>query len=93
MISILSNEKCCFFCKTTIGLHKHHIFFGANRKKSDKDGCWVYLCAKHHNMSDKSVHFDRNLDLLLKKKCEQVWIDYYGKSKEDFRIRYGKNYL
>ena len=29
----------------------------------------------------------------IQKIAEQAWIDYYGKTKDDFRKRYGKNYL
>ena len=93
MKSLISDKKECYVCKTIFNLHKHHIFFGANRKKSDQDGCWVYLCANHHNMSDKGVHFDKKLDLFLKKLCEKKWCEYYKKTKEDFLKKYKRNYL
>ena len=93
MKSIIDNNKCCFICKTPYNIHLHHIFFGANRKKSDKDGCWVYLCARHHNMSDEGVHFNRELDLKLKRLAEKRWCEYYDKTTNDFIKRYYKNYL
>lgn len=75
-------------------MHKHHVFYGtANRRKSEEDGCWVWLCAKHHNMSDEGVHFDKKLDLELKIVVELMWLEYYSKTIEDFIKRYGKNYL
>lgn len=92
MKSILSNEKVCYICGTTRNLHKHHIYGSSNRKRSDRDGCWVYLCAYHHNMSDKGVHFDREADLKLKRECEQKWIDLNG-TTDDFIMAYGKNYI
>lgn len=94
MESIIDNKKECFRCRTTQGLHKHHIFFGiANRRKSDEDGCWIWLCGKHHNLSNEGIHFDRKFDLAIKELAEQRWIEHYDKSKADFLVRYGRNYL
>lgn len=69
-----------------------NVFYGtANRKKSEEFGCWVYLCAGHHNMTDFSVHFNKELDLKLKKECQKEF-EKYG-SREDFRRIFGKSYL
>ena len=68
------------------------VFYGtANRKKSEEFGCWVYLCAGHHNMTDYSVHFNKELDLKLKKECQKEF-EKYG-SREEFRRIFGKSYL
>lgn len=94
MKSIISNNKYCFICGINQGLHKHHIIHGsANRKKSDEDGLWIYLCGKHHNLSNEGVHNNKNLDLSLKKMAEKRWLEFYGKSEEDFIKRYGKTYI
>lgn len=100
MKSVLSNDKECYICRTeyslctTHNLHRHHVFGGtANRKKSEKEGCWVYLCAPHHNMSNKGVHFDQEANLKLKKKCQAAWMAENDKSIDEFRKRFGKNYL
>ena len=67
MESIINNEKKCLVCGTTYNLHLHHIFEGTGKRKvSEQYGCWCYLCAKHHNMSDEGVHFNKELDLKLK---------------------------
>lgn len=88
--SIMSNKKECYICGTTGGLHKHHIFYGtANRKLSEKYGCWVWLCPYHHNMSDAGVHFNKLVDKMLKAKCQEEWEKKYGKG---FRETFGKNY-
>lgn len=68
-------------------------FFGKNRNKSIQDGCCVYLCARHHNMSNQGVHFNKQLDLELKQSMERKWLEVYNKTIEDFISRYGKNYL
>lgn len=91
--SLLGNNKICFICGTTFNLHKHHIFGGANRGKSEKDGCWCYLCASDHNMSDRGVHFNRTADLKLKQICENAWIITYNKTEDDFIKEYGRSYL
>ena len=92
--SLLSNEKRCVVCSATVDLHRHHIFFGdPNRKLSEEDGCWCWLCAKHHNGSNFGVHFDRELDLVLKKRCQKVWEEAHNGDRDRFRRRYGKSYL
>lgn len=93
MKSLLSDERICLVCGTTQNLHKHHIFGGANRRKSERDGCWCYLCAPHHNMSDKGVHFNKGLDTRLKQRCQIKWQEVYNKSEDDFIKEYGRNYL
>ena len=92
--SILSNEKCCYWCHTTLRLDKHHIFYGAkNRSISDKEGCWVYLCKHHHTGYPFGVHHDHEADERLKRKCQIVWMEKNGKTIEDFRALFGKNYI
>lgn len=76
------------------GLHRHEVFFGtANRQKSIRDGLVIFLTPEMHNMSNKGIHFNRNFDIVAKKYAERAWLDYYGKTIEDFRKEYGKNYL
>lgn len=68
------------------------VFYGtANRKKSEEFGCWVYLCAGHHNMTDYSVHFNKELDLKLKKECQKEF-EKNG-TREEFRRIFGRSYL
>ena len=94
MKSIISNEKRCYICGTTLNLHRHHVMFGfANRKKSEEDGLWVYLCGPHHNLSPQGVHFDKQLDKVLKNHAERKWMEFYDKTEDDFIKRYGKSYI
>lgn len=94
MKSIIQSEKECYITKSTTNLHKHHIFEGtANRKLSERDGMWIWLRADWHNMSDYGVHFDKELDLVLKRTAQLIWQTYYKKTKEEFIARYGRNYL
>lgn len=91
--SIMSNERCCFVCGATSNLHRHHIFYGtANRKNSEKYGCWVYLCPFHHNMSNAGVHFNKPFDEKLKQICQRAFELEIG-SRQDFIKVFGRNYL
>ncbi len=91
--SILQKEKRCYVCGTTVNIHTHEVFFGKNRKKSIEDGCCVYLCGRHHNQSNEGIHFNKELDLKLKRKMEERWLLIYHKEIKDFIRRYYKNYL
>lgn len=91
MNSIISNDRQCYVCGTRMNLHKHHIFYGTgNRKLSEKYGCWIYLCAYHHNMSDKGVHFNKKLDNELKSLCQREFEKRY---KENFLTVFGRNFI
>lgn len=91
--SIISNECECLICKTTRGLHRHHIFFGtANRKKSEEYGCWCYLCYRHHLGSNFAVHYNHDLDLRLKRLCQRKWEQKYG-DRADFIKVFGKSWI
>ena len=83
--------RVCAICDTPQNLHSHHVFGGANRKVSEKYGMKEDLCAKHHNMSDYSVHFNKDLDLMFKKKWQTWFEDKYG--HELFMQLIGRNYL
>ena len=89
--SILQSEKECFFCRATVGLEEHHIYFGRNRKVSDENGFTVWLCPKHHRTCDVSVHREHVVDLLLKRLCQAIYEQEH--SREDFMKLIGRNYL
>ena len=99
--SIVSNIKACYICGSIGNLHQHHVFYGsANRSKSDEDGCWVWLCPAHHNMSNNGVHFNKKLDNMIKEQTEKLWLEKYTSEECDweerineFIKRYGRNYL
>lgn len=90
--SIIQSEKECFVCKTTLNLHEHHVFFGTgNRKISEKYGMKVWLCQEHHT-GRNGVHFDRQLDLLIKTVAQGTFEKEIG-SREEFRRLFGRSYL
>jgi hypothetical protein len=90
---ILKKDKQCWFCGNTQNLHLHHIFHGsANRKISDKYALCVWVCAYHHNLGQKCVHNNKEMDLILKTKGQEYFENTYG-SREDFIKIFGRNYL
>lgn len=94
MKSIISEKKECYVCKTINNLHLHHIMFGKNRKKADKDGLTIYLCYEHHEGTN-GVHGKNghDLDIKLKQLAEKRWIEYYDKDIDAFIREYGKNFI
>lgn len=82
----------CYVCGCATGLETHEVFFGsADRQKSIKWHLYVRLCGHHHNKSNDGVHFNRELDLRLKKDGQKAFEALYGHEK--FMQVFGKNYL
>lgn len=92
MKSIIQTEKECYVCKTTRGLHLHHVFYGhANRKISDDHGFVVWLCGEHHNLSKNGVHFNTALDETIKKDMQKEYEKKH--TRDEFMELIGRNYL
>lgn len=89
--SIICNDKKCYVCGTTYNIHRHHIYAGANRNHSEEFGCWVYLCGKHHNLSSEGIHFNKQLDLEMKKLCQKRFEEIYPDI--EFIKIFRRNYL
>lgn len=80
----------CFFCgRPTECIH--HVFFGPNRKISEKNGFIVPLCNRCHNMSDTAVHFNREKDLFLKRECQKEY--ELTHTRDEFIRLIGRSYL
>lgn len=85
--------------KRFYGSERHEVFEGyisKNRDYSIKDGLVIFLTPEMHREGKYAVH--RNPKywkeiVKIQEIAEQAWIDFYGKTKEDFIQRYGKNYL
>lgn len=94
--SLYSDEPECWICRSPM-VHLHHIYPGTGRRGvSDREGCWVYLCPYHHNMSDHGVHFDKELDAFFRSDCQRRWEQREGISDpehKDFIALMGRNYL
>lgn len=92
MKSIIQDNKECFLTGATGNLHCHHIFGSANRKNSEKYGLKVWLMPELHNMSNRGVHFDRELMDMLHRVGQRAFEKKWG-SRADFMRIFGKNYL
>lgn len=89
---IVEDLKHCLVCGTSFNIHIHHCIYGsANRKKSEKYGLIVPLCAKHHNMSNEGVHFNKELDMKLKQLAQKRFMEIYP--NENFLDIFKRNYL
>lgn len=93
---VQSDEQTCFLCGRNanadyFGLDTHHVYGGQNRKKSDAYGLTVRLC--HHTCHLHGVHADAGLARQLKANVQQIAMNHYGWSVDDFRRIFGKNYL
>lgn len=91
MRSILQTEKRCFITGSEFNLHDHHIYTGRNRRASEQYGFKVWLRADWHNMADYGVHFNKALDLHLKRTCQTKFEETH--TRAEFMEIIGKNYL
>ena len=91
--SILQDEKKCYITGVeNVPLHRHHIYFGnPNRRISEENGFWVWLLPDLHNMSMQGVHFNKALDMRLKRECQLKYEETH--TREDFLRLIGRNYL
>lgn len=97
MKSIIQADRGhCFICGRNsnadyFGLDEHHVFFGANRKKSEKYGLKVYIChdSCHLNGVHKSANLNRKVQAVVQKRAMQ----YYNWTTEDFIRKFGRSYL
>lgn len=98
MKSIIQNDRTfCFLCGQNAGsdpLDEHHVYNGANRKISEKYGLKVYL---HHNkchiFGRDSVHQNAAVNRALKAQVQQIAMEHYNWTVDDFRRIFGKSYL
>lgn len=75
-------------------LDKHHIFGGSNRDKSEKYGLWVPLCHHRcHQFGRSAVHRNAETMQKLHEYGQQLAMERFGWSIEEFRAVFGRNYL
>ena len=75
-------------------LDKHHIFGGANRKKSERYGLFVYLCHNRcHIFGKNSAHQNKDTRLKLHQYGQKKAMEENGWTTEDFIREFGRNYL
>ena len=80
--SVIQKDKThCFICGMNTNLEpldEHHIFFGINRKNSEKYGLTVYI---HHNkchiFGKDSVHKNAEVDKALKQMAQKIAMRHF----------------
>lgn len=90
--SIISNLKECFFCGTTVGLQRHHIYAGSRRNASEKYGCWVWLCLAHHTGSNYAAHTNKRFNDYLQERAQREFEKKVG-SRDKFIEVFGRSFL
>ena len=83
-------DRRCFLCGSRRNLERHHAFFGARRKASERYGMVVDLCMEHHR-GRRGPHQDRGTDLLIKRYCQRKFEETH--SRDEFIRIFGRNYL
>ena len=84
---------CSYLSGRTGWIETHHVFNGANRKLSEKYGLCVYLTHDEHNEPPYGVHFNKTVREKLQAEVQQIAMDRYGWTVEDFIEIFGRNYL
>ena len=89
--SILTDDmETCFLCGRPAEC-VHHVFYGPDRKNADKENLVIPLCNRCHNMSDGAIHFNRDLDLKVKRLAQQAFEKSH--TREEFMKLFRRNYL
>lgn len=97
MKSIVQPDRMkCFLCGRNAhadywGLDEHHVYGGPNRKLSEEYGLKVYLC--HSTCHLYGAHKSAELSRQLKAEVQQIAMEHYGWTVDDFRRIFGKSYL
>lgn len=91
--SIITEERKCYICGSHQWIERHHVFFGANHKASDKYGLIVPLCHYCHNEPPNGVHFNKGNCRKLQAEIQTKAMDHYGWDMEAWRSLFGRNFL
>lgn len=83
-------EHCMFTGNAPV--ERHHIFGGANKKRSEKYGFIAPLRPDLHPNGVFAGKDAKEVDTALKKRSQTYYEEHYG-TREDFIKEFGKNYL
>lgn len=74
----------CFITGDTKNIVPHHIFGASDKTFSEKYGFMLPIRFDWHEISDYSIHEDRNLNLKYKRLCQEYWINTLHRTKEEW---------
>lgn len=88
----------CYLCgrygTSADPLDTHHVFFGPYRSKSERYGLTVRLhhfsC---HEFGNESVHANAAICRALQSEVQEIAMDHYRWTVEDFIGLFGRNYI
>lgn len=98
--SILQNTyfgRCCYMCmkrgdfSPKPHLQKHHVFMGPNRRISEEQGFYVWLCPECHIFNSHAVHKDNEACRKLQREAQQAYERDH--TREEFMSLIGRSYL
>ena len=85
---------CCFLCgRRDRKLDRHEPLQGPYRARSKADGLWVLLCHTPCHEGPNGAHGSREIREYLCREAQTAAMDKYGWSVDEWRTRYGKNWL
>ena len=93
LFSVLTDDlEHCIVCGSNV-VAIHHVFYGPNRKRSEKYGFVVPLHPRWHTDSNDAIHRgNRELDLKFRRLAQVYFEEHFG-TRTDFIIEFGKSYL
>lgn len=77
----------CWLCGAVTDTARHELFRGTNRSNSKREGLWVNVCPRCHDLCHRHDYEDEL------HRVGQVQFLHNGKTKEEFVRIFGKNYL
>lgn len=83
-------DHCIFTGSAPV--ERHHIFGGANRKKSEKRDFVVPLRPDLHPNGVYAGKYAKKIDVHLKKMAQRYYEEHIG-TREDFICEFHRNYL
>lgn len=83
----------CLLCGRYGFIERHHLFGGANRKKSTKYGLIVDLCHDCHNEPPNGAHHNKGTMQYLHEYGQKKAMQENGWTVQDFIHEFGRNYL
>ena len=83
-------EGRCVLCGRLGYMHRHHIFEGSLRKRSERYGMVCLLCPYCHT-GDFGVHMDEKLNKKLKRAAQRKFEREH--TREEFIKLFGRSYL
>lgn len=90
-------DGTCYLCmklkrdyKRHTVLHKHHVYGGALRDISEREGFFVWLCLEHHIDGAEAVHNNQENMRILQKECQEAYERTH--TRQQFMELIGRNY-